>query len=303
MTSRLLTMRRTSGLVWLFAHFAAAQIAAAQMATPRPAAARLSAAPSAPGASLPDLRWRLLGPLRSGWSTCATGVPGKPAVFYFGAADGGVWKTTDAGRTWNPIFDRQPASSIGALAVAPSNPDVLYAGTGQIETRYDVMNGNGVYRSADGGATWAAAGLADSLHIGRILVDPRDPDVVLVAAVGHLFGPDGERGLFRSTNGGKTWDKALASDADTGAVDLATDEMRPDVIFAALWQIRRHPWLDYHTPAVGPGSGIWKSTDGGKSWAPAADSAAPSGLPTVPMGRIGLAVAPRTGDARVYATI
>jgi photosystem II stability/assembly factor-like uncharacterized protein len=294
MTTRRTTMRRTRGLVGLLAFVAAAL-----------AAVTFAAAPPASNAPLPDLRWRLIGPLRSGWSTCATGVPGKPSVFYFGAADGGVWKTTDAGRTWNPMFDRQPASSIGALAVAPSSPEVLYAGTGQIETRYDVMDGNGVYRSADGGATWTPAGLADTRHIGRILVDPRDPDVVLVAAVGHMFGPGGERGLFRTTNAGRTWDKVLPRDADTGAVDLASDEMRPDVIFAALWQIRRHPWLDYHTPAVGPGSGIWKSTDGGKSWAPAAESVVtpPSGLPTVPMGRIGLAVAPRTGDARVYATI
>lgn len=289
MTSGPTVNRRARGLVWLLALLAAFRCAGVS----------ITAAP------LPDLSWRLLGPLRSGWSTCATGVPGKPAVFYFGAADGGVWKTTDAGRTWNPVFDRQPASSIGALAVAPSNPDVLYAGTGQIETRYDVMSGNGVYRSKDGGATWTPAGLADTRHIGRILVDPRDPDVVLVAAVGHMFGTGGERGLFRTTNGGRTWDKVLPSDADTGAVDLASDEMRPDVIFAALWQIRRHPWLDYHTPAVGPGSGIWKSTDGGKSWAPAAEAVvtAPSGLPTVPMGRIGLAVAPRTAAARVYATI
>jgi photosystem II stability/assembly factor-like uncharacterized protein len=302
-----MTTRRASGFAWLPALFAAALFAAAAFAS---------------GDSLPDLRWRLLGPLRSGWSTCATGVPGRPAVFYFGAADGGVWKTTDAGRTWNPIFDRQPASSIGALAVAPSNPDILYAGTGQIETRYDVMNGNGVYRSGDGGATWTPAGLANSLHIGRILVDPRNPDVVLVAALGHLFGPGGERGVFRTTNGGRAWEKVLGSDADTGAVDFASDEMRPDVVFAALWQIRRHPWLDYHTPAVGPGSGIYKSVDGGKTWAPAiesgtaavaaagasspssaAASTTPPGLPTVPMGRIGLAVAPRTADARVYATI
>jgi photosystem II stability/assembly factor-like uncharacterized protein len=308
MTTRRTTMRRARGLVGLLALIVAAALAAVAFA----------AAPPASNASLPDLRWRLIGPLRSGWSTCATGVPGKPSVFYFGAADGGVWKTTDAGRTWNPVFDRQPASSIGALAVAPSSPDVLYAGTGQIETRYDVMDGNGVYRSADGGATWTPAGLAETRHIGRILVDPRDANVVLVAAVGHMFGPGGERGLFRTTNAGLTWDKVLPRDADTGAVDLASDEMRPDVIFAALWQIRRHPWLDYHTPAVGPGSGIWKSTDGGKSWAPATESAAtspakpgasgpvssmPSGLPTVPMGRIGLAVAPRTADARVYASI
>jgi len=318
--TRCMPTRRTRGLAWLLALVTASALTAAAF----PAATTARAASGAPSddKSLPDLSWRLIGPLRSGWSTCATGVPGRPAVFYFGAADGGVWKTTDAGRTWNPIFDQQPASSIGALAVAPSNPDVLYAGTGQIETRYDVMNGNGVYRSADGGATWKPAGLANSLHIGRILVDPRDPEVVLVAALGHIFGPGGERGVFRTTNGGRTWDKVLGPDPETGAVDFASDEMHPDVVFAAIWQIRRHPWLDYHTPAVGPGSGIWKSKDGGKTWAPAAESVAPPappssptsgspspvtsaspGLPTVPMGRIGLAVAPRTGDARVYATI
>jgi photosystem II stability/assembly factor-like uncharacterized protein len=245
------------------------------------------------------LRWRLLGPMRAGWSTCATGVPGRPDLYYFGTADGGVWKTTDAGRTWSPIFDRVPASSIGALAVSASNPKVLYAGTGQVDARYDIMDGNGVYRSADGGATWSHAGLGDSRHIGAILVDPRDPDVVLVAALGHLFGPNAQRGVFRSADGGRSWTHALRVDTNTGAVDLAADAASPDVVFAATWQAGRHPWLDYHTPARGPGSGIHKSVDGGRTWTRLSGP----GLPAGPLGRIGLAVAPGSRGTRVYATI
>ena len=282
-------------------------------ASPGAAPERAASAPSpVPESSYAGLRWRLLGPLRGGWSTCAEGVPGRPGLFYFGAADGGVWKTTDDGRTWAPVFDGQPASSIGALAIAPSNPDVIYAGTGQVETRFDIMDGNGVYRSADGGATWTHAGLEETRHIGRILVDPRDPDVVLVAALGHIYGPNPERGVFRSADGGRTWQKVLYVDDATGAVDLAADPAHPEVVFAATWQLRRHPWLDYHTPGRGPGSGIYKSADGGRTWTHLTGH----GLPAGPMGRIGLAVAPTAagggasgggapaiGGPRVYATI
>jgi photosystem II stability/assembly factor-like uncharacterized protein len=202
-------------------------------------------------------------------------------------------------------MDHEATASVGALAVAPGGPgqpDVLWVGTGQITTRWDTVAGKGVYRSRDGGRTWELRGLTDTQQIGRVWIDPRNPDVVLVAATGHLFGPNQERGVFRTTDGGAHWDKVLFVDENTGATDLAADPAAPDTIFAAFWQVRNYPWLAYFTPNVGPGSGIFKSTDGGKSWTRLAN-----GLPKVPLGRIGLAVAPgtsgRPGGARVYATI
>jgi len=245
------------------------------------------------------LRWRSVGPFRAGWSTCAEGVPDEPDTFYFGAADGGVWKSTDAGRTWEPLFEHEAAASIGALALAPSAPRVLYVGTGQVAPRWDIANGNGVYRSADGGRSWQHRGLADTQHIGRILIDPRDPDTVLVAALGHFFAPNPQRGVFRTEDGGETWERVLFLDADTGAVDLAADPEAPETVFAALWQARRYPWQAYFTPIAGPGSGIYRSADGGRSWTRLTGA----GLPAGPLGRIGLAVAPGTGGRRVYAVI
>jgi len=252
-----------------------------------------------PPESFSALRWRLAGPLRAGWGTCAAGVPGQPETFYFGAADGGVWKTTDAGRTWSPLFEHESVAAIGALAVAPSDPAVLYVGTGQVTSRWDITSGNGVYRSGDGGRTWEHRGLADSRHIGRLWIDPRNADVVLVAAQGHFFGPNAERGVFRTADGGKTWDKVLFVDENTGAVDLAADPAAPDVVFAATWQVRHYPWQAYFTPGIGSGSGIFKSTDGGKTWTRLSGHGLPSGA----LGRIGLAVAPGSRGARVYATI
>jgi photosystem II stability/assembly factor-like uncharacterized protein len=259
----------------------------------------LETAAAVPPEAFSGLRWRLAGPLRAGWGTCAAGVPGEPETFYHGTADGGVWKTTDAGRTWSPLFQHEATGAIGALDIAPSDPKVLYVGTGQITTRWDVTAGNGVYRSADGGRTWEHRGLADSRHIGRVWVDPRNADTVLVAALGHLFGSNAERGVFRTTDGGKTWQKVLFVDERTGATDLAVDPAAPDTVFASVWQVRGYPWLSYFTPGVGPGSGIYKSTDGGKTWARLSGH----GLPTGPLGRIGLAVAPGSRGARVYATI
>ena len=266
------------------------------------AVAALGAAPATstvPESAYGALSWRLVGPFRAGWSTCAEGVPGEPGLFYFGGADGGVWRTTDNGRTWEPLFNDQGTASVGDLAVAPSDPSVLYVGTGQVAPRWDIASGDGVYRSGDGGATWQSVGLEDSRHIGRVLVDPRDPDTLLVAALGHVFGPNEQRGVFRSTDGGGTWKRVLYRDAETGAVDLASDPAVPDTVYAALWQLRRYPWQAYFTPADGPGSGIYKSTDGGVNWQPVGGE----GLPDAPLGRIGLAVAPGTDAQRIYATV
>jgi len=241
------------------------------------------------------LRWRLIGPHRGGRVLAVAGVPGDAATFYFGAVDGGVWRTRNAGVTWEPLFDDQPIASIGALALAPSDPNVIYVGTGEASIRSDITYGAGVYKSTDGGAHWHALGLSDTRHIGKVLVDARNPDVVLVAALGHAYGPNPERGVFRSTDGGRTWTKVLYRDPDTGAIDLAADPADPRVVYAALYQARRTPWEQY-PPDEGPGSGLYKSADGGATWTPVTGH----GLPVGPVGRIGLAVG-RGG--RVYALI
>jgi photosystem II stability/assembly factor-like uncharacterized protein len=242
------------------------------------------------------MHWRLLGPFRAGWSTMAQGIADQPDVFYFGAAGGGVWKTEDAGQTWHSLGDQLPASSIGALAIAPSDPNIIYAGSGQVAARYDVAAGNGIYKSIDGGATWNSAGLAATRHIGAVLVDPRQPDTVLVGALGHYFGPNPERGVYRSSDGGKTWQQTLFIDADTGVVDLAADPSNPDIVYAAAWQVRNYPWLSYFQPNAGPGSGLYRSSDGGKSWKRTKGQGWPSGT----LARIGLATA---SGGRVYAVV
>ncbi len=262
--------------------------------------AGLASAVAVPESAYSGLRWRLLGPFRGGWSTVVTGVPNQASVFYSGAADGGVWKTTDAGRTWFPIFEREGTASVGALAIAPTNPMVIYVGTGQVSTRYDVVAGDGVYRSADGGRSWASRGLRGARHIGRIVVDPRDPDVALVAAMGSMFAAGDERGVFRTTDGGASWTRVLFVDRDTGAVDLTVDPGGLDVVYAATWQARHRPWQAYYEPGRGPGSAIHKSTDGGRTWTRLEGH----GLPSGPLGRIGLGAAVTTPHGRrVYATI
>jgi len=245
-----------------------------------------------------DLRWRLIGPFRGGRVLTVSGVPGEPEHFYFGSVNGGVWETRDAGRTWLPIFDGQPIGSIGALAVAPSDPRVIYVGTGEADMRSDIAQGDGMYKSVDGGRTWNRSGLTDSQQIGRVLIDPRNPNVVFVAALGHPYGPNAERGVYRSRDGGKSWQKVLGKDDSTGAIDLAFEPGRPEVIYAALWQVRRTPWHIY-PPASGPGSGLYKSTDGGDHWTQI--GLGNHGLPANP-GRIGVAVAP-SQPQRVYAMV
>jgi len=252
-----------------------------------------------PESSYADLHWRLVGPFRGGWVTAVAGHPDQPTTFYFGSADGGVWRTANAGVTWEPLFENGGSASIGALTLAPGNPEVIWIGTGQIQQRWDIADGDGVYRSLDGGQSWHHAGLADSRHIGALWVDPRDAGTAVVAALGHVFGPHPQRGLFRTEDGGAHWNKVLYLDDTTGAADVAFTADTPDVLYASLWQVQRHPWLDYFQPTVGNGSGIYRSTDGGRSWTKVGGA----GLPEGPLGRIELAVAPGLGAQRVWAAV
>ncbi len=243
--------------------------------------------------TLHGMKYRLVGPFRGGRVEAVTGVPGTN-TFYFGGVAGGVWKTTNAGLTWLPIFDKEPIASIGALAVAPSDPNILYAGTGEPCLRQDITYGDGMYKSTDAGKTWTHIGLDDTRHIAKVLVDPHDPNLVLVAAIGHAFGPNAERGVFRSTDGGKTWTKVLYKDENTGAVDLVFDPTNPRIVYAALYQVRRQPWT---FTSGGPGSGIYKSTDEGRTWKQIEGHGLPEGV----LGKIGLAVGP--DGEKVYALI
>jgi photosystem II stability/assembly factor-like uncharacterized protein len=244
-----------------------------------------------------DLHWRLIGPFRGGRALAVAGVPGNATQFYFGAVAGGVWSTNDAGRTWKPIFDGQPIASIGAIAVAPSDPRVIYVGTGEADMRSDITYGDGMYKSMDAGATWQHIGLTDSRQIGRIIVDPTNPNIALVAALGHSYGPNEERGVFRTADGGATWQKVLYKDENTGAIDLAYAAGDPHTIFAALWQTRRPPWSVY-PPSNGPGTGLYVSHDDGKTW----QQVAGHGFPAAGLGRMGLATT--AGDPnRVYAIV
>ncbi len=278
--------------------FALPSMASLALLVAAPAVAADNAAPHpAPinQALFKALQWRGIGPYRGGRALAVTGVAGAPDTFYFGAAAGGVWKTTDAGNSWKPIFDSQPMSSIGAIAVAPSNPDVIYVGTGEGALRGDITYGDGVYKTTDGGKTWRHIGLADSRQIGAVIVDPGNPDVVLVAAIGHAFGPNSERGVFRSTDGGATWSKTLYKDEHTGAIDVTFDPSNPRIVYAALWQVQRQPW---NFSSGGPGSGLYRSADGGASWTELKGHGLPDGI----LGRIDVSVS-AADPHRVYAMI
>jgi len=243
------------------------------------------------------LAWKNIGPLRGGRSIAVAGSQARPLEYYFGATGGGLWKTTDGGTTWAPVTDGQIASSsVGAVAVSPSNPDVVYIGMGEAQLRGNVMQGDGVYRSLDGGRTWQHAGLADTLTISRIRVHPSDPQLVYAAALGDPTGPSPDRGVYRSRDGGRTWQKVLFRDDHTGAVDLAIDPQNPSVLYAALWQVQRIPWRLW---SGGPGSGLFKSTDGGDTWT---DITRAPGLPDGVLGKIGITVS-GADPRRLYAVI
>jgi photosystem II stability/assembly factor-like uncharacterized protein len=271
----------------------AAGVIAAAASLPARQADRPAAGPHAKFFS--DMRWRAIGPMRAGRTKAIAGVPGQPFTFYIGMVNGGVWKTTNAGRTWTPIFDDQPTGSIGSIAVALSDPNVVYVGSGEgLPTRPDLSIGNGMYKSTDAGKTWThLAGLRDTQQIGRVEVDPKNPNRVFVAALGHPYGPNDERGIYRSTDGGATFENVLHRDPDTGGKDVDIDPSDPNTVYAVLYQGRQGPWENGAWSGAG---GIFKSTDGGTTW-----KELKNGLPDR-IGNAELAIAP-SNPKRIYAYV
>ena len=248
-----------------------------------------------PEGSYQDLHWRMIGPFRGGRTRAATGVPSQPNVFYVGQVNGGVWKTDDFGRTWNPIFDHEPTQSIGAIAVAPSDANIIYVASGEGLHRPDLSVGDGIYKSTDAGKTWTHLGLRDGQQIPALAVDPRDPNRVFAAVLGHPYGPSEERGIYRSTDGGQSWQKVISKDENTGGSDVEIDPSNPDVVYASMWEVREGPWEDGNE-FNGSKGGLFKSVDGGATWRPLSN-----GLPT-DLSQIYVAIAP--SDARrLYATL
>ena len=243
------------------------------------------------------LEWRCIGPYRGGRVVAVAGDPVNAAVFYFGACAGGIWKTTDAGTYWENISDAYlPTAAVGAIAVADSDPNVIYVGMGECCIRGDVSHGDGVYRSTDAGKTWMHLGLADTRHIARVRIHPTNPDVVYVAALGHAYGPNNQRGVFRSADGGKTWDHILFRSDKAGAIDLSLDPHNPRILYAAIWEAQRTPWS---LTSGGPDSSLYQSTDGGETWTELTNN---PGLPAGLKGRIGVAVSPAR-PGRVWALV
>jgi photosystem II stability/assembly factor-like uncharacterized protein len=291
-------MHRFRTLTSLLVASLSAGSASSAQRTPSRAATAVAGPDSATFArQIKALRWRPIGPYRGGRVGAVAGDPVKQLVFYFGAVNGGVWKTTNAGQSWTNITDyKSDISSVGAIAVAPSDPNVIYVGTGEKDLREDLTYGTGVYRSTDGGQTWASLGLRETHQIGNIRIDPRNPDRLFVAAMGHAFGPNPERGVFRTNDGGKSWQKVLFVDDSTGAIDITMDPTNPRILFAAMWKFQRTPWS---MMSGGGKSGIWKTIDGGDTWKEITRN---EGLPTVPLGRIGIDIS-RTNPQRVYASV
>jgi photosystem II stability/assembly factor-like uncharacterized protein len=257
----------------------------------------LYSSPTATSSRFKALRWRLVGPFRGGRAVAVAGDPSKPLVFYFGAVNGGVWKTTNGGQTWRNVTDGvSDISSVGAIAVAASDPNVIYVGTGESQLREDLTYGTGVYRSTDGGHSWRHLGLTDTQQIGDVVIDPRDADRAYVAAIGHAFGPNAERGVFRTTDGGRSWKKVLFLNDSTGAMDLTIDPTNPRILFASMWKFQRTPW---GMNAGGGRSGLWKTTDGGDTWKEISFN---PGIPAKPLGKIGVSISP-ANPQRVYASI
>ncbi len=245
--------------------------------------------------SLKGMKWRQIGPFRGGRALAVSGVAGDPDTYYFGAVAGGVWKTTNGGLTWLPLTDKTGIMSVGAIGVAPSDPNVIYVGTGESCIRGNISFGDGMYKSLDAGKTWSRIGLEDSQHIAKIVVDPKNSDVVFVAALGHAYGPNEMRGVYRSSDGGKTWTRVLYKDNKTGAIDIVFDPANPHILFAALWEAQRTPWS---LSSGGPGSGLYRSSDGGATWKHLEGHGLPDGV----LGRIGVSVSGADGN-RVYAII
>jgi photosystem II stability/assembly factor-like uncharacterized protein len=248
-----------------------------------------------PESTYEGLRWRTIGPFRGGRNRAVAGVPSQPDVFYVGAVDGGVWKTDDSGRTWTPIFDSQPTQSIGDIAIAPSDPDVVYVASGEGLRRPDLSVGDGIYKSTDAGQTWTHLGLRDGQAIPAVRVDPRNSGRVFAAVLGHPYGPNAERGIFRSTDGGETWQKVLYEDENTGGCDVEIDPSDPSVVYACLWESRQAPWEDENEYG-GPRGGLYKSTDGGDTWRKLT-----KGLPADTV-QVNVAIAP-SRPSRLYASV
>src|ERR1700685_3419384 len=259
------------------------------------AGAKLTYAEVSSALIVQDLQWRLVGPFRGGRTRAITGVPGQPHTFLAGAVNGGVWKTDDDGRTWNPIFDSQPTQSIGAIAVAPSDPKIIYVASGEGLHRPDLSVGDGIYRSQAAGDTWVHLGLRDSQQIPSIAVDPRDANRVYAAVLGHPYGPSAQRGLYRSMDGGTTWSKVLDQGENTGASFIRIDPFDANILYAGFWNARSGPWED-KTMYNGPHGGLFKSLDGGDHWRALTDGL-PQGL-----SQIDVAVAP-SARGRLYATV